>query len=80
VYIEATSGAGQKPKVKLPALPLVSMLTSMSFWAIQIAAIGFAWIGYSMMVLTPLYLANIQNVSDDIVSKNVFYLRLCDNR
>ena len=68
-YIEANTDCHSRKKP--PPLPIVSILTSIPIWATQIALIGFSWVAYTMMTLTPLYLSTIQNVPESIVSFNI---------
>ena len=52
---------------KVPPLPWRKVLRSAPVWAALCGLVGFAWLAFNAMTLTPTYLDRIQNVSVDIV-------------
>ena len=54
---------------KVPPLPWKKVLRSAPVWAALCGLVGFAWLAFNAMTLTPTYLDRIQNVSVDIVRR-----------
>ena len=65
-YIEATSEAGAA-KTSLPPMPLGRVVKSVPVWALQGALIGFYWVIYTIVTLSPLYLDTVYNLPVDLV-------------
>ena len=66
-YIAANIDVKKPSSEKIPPLPVKKVLTSAPVWAALCGLVGFAWLAFSAMTLTPTYLDRIQNVSVDIV-------------
>ena len=48
-------------------MPLGKVVRSAPVWALQGALIGFYWVIYTIVTLSPLYLDNVYNLPVDLV-------------
>ena len=71
MYIAANIDVKKPRSEKVPPLPWKKVLTSAPVWAAVCGLVGFAWLAFNAMTLTPTYLDRIQNVSVDIVSRSL---------
>lgn len=58
VYIEASQGQ-QQPRSEKPPVPWRAVLTSVPFWALMVAHLGFDWGFYTMFTEIPSYFRGI---------------------
>ena len=76
LYIAANIDVKKPNREKMPPLPVKKVLTSAPVWAALCGLVGFAWLAFNAMTLTPTYLDRIQNVSVDIVISSALLLVL----
>ena len=66
-YIEATSEASVKTAAKLPPMPLMKVARSVPVWALQFSLVGFYWVIYTIVTLSPLYYDTVYDMPVDLV-------------
>ena len=67
LYIAANIDVREPRTANVPPLPWRKVVRSAPVWAALCGLVGFAWLAFNAMTLTPTYLDRIQNVSVDIV-------------
>ena len=71
-YIEANSEASASSSERLPPMPLVKVAMSLPVWALQYSLIGYYWVIYTIVTLSPLYYDTVYDLPVDLVIDSVF--------
>ena len=69
-YIEATSEASVQSSERLPPMPLLKVARSVPVWALQYSLVGFYWVIYTIVTLSPLFYDTVYDLPVDLVRRD----------